>query len=309
MTVVAALSTAVLGIEFDPGIRGILVVLVGVVVLCGSVYLLLATNTGHRVGFLVALAGLMGWMAIMGVAWSIYGIGLQGPAPSWEVVELNTGNLQAAGTEVATRLPQPDELPEPDQFLDADPELAEAFAEQPREPTLSDLLTIDPSINDELDLNGWELLSPSDPQRGEAQASADAALGPDGEGKFTASTEYVTVDAFSIGGKDRRTDDSLIGRLKYKIDSALTLRHPPHYAVVQVQAVVPVEPEPGEPPPPPEVDEGQPVISVIMVRDLGALRLPSIGITIFSGIVFAILCNILHRRDKLVARVRAPAPA
>lgn len=309
MTVVAALSTAVLGIEFDPGIRGILVVLVGVVVLCGSVYLLLATDTGHRVGFLVALTGLMGWMTIMGVAWSIYGIGLQGQAPSWEVIETNTGNLDEAATEVARRLPASEDLPEPEQFLEADPELAEAFEGQPREPTLSDLLTVDPSINEELDLNGWRLLSPSDPQSGEAQAAADAALGPDGTAKFEESSEYVIVNTFSIGGKDRRTDDSILGRVTYKIRSALELRHPPHYALVSVEGVVPVETEPGEAPPPPEIDESQPVISVVMVRDLGALRLPSAGITIFSGIVFAVLCNILHRRDKLVASVRAPAPA
>src|SRR5690606_22243927 len=43
-------------IQFDPHIRGVLVVLVGVVVLFGSVYLLVATNTGVRTGFLIAAA-------------------------------------------------------------------------------------------------------------------------------------------------------------------------------------------------------------------------------------------------------------
>ena len=44
---------------WSPFIRGILVVLIGVGVLCGSVYLLLATNLGARLGFLVAMAGLV----------------------------------------------------------------------------------------------------------------------------------------------------------------------------------------------------------------------------------------------------------
>ena len=35
-------------------------------VLCGSVYLLLGTNLGARLGFLVALAGLFGWLTLLG---------------------------------------------------------------------------------------------------------------------------------------------------------------------------------------------------------------------------------------------------
>ena len=52
------------GIAWDPQIRGILSVLVGVVVLMGSVYLLLATNVASRLGFLLALAAIFGWMTI-----------------------------------------------------------------------------------------------------------------------------------------------------------------------------------------------------------------------------------------------------
>ena len=62
-------------LAWDPTIRGVLVVVTAVVVLSGSVYLLLATNTGARLGFLIAAAGLFGWMTIMGVVWWLYGIG------------------------------------------------------------------------------------------------------------------------------------------------------------------------------------------------------------------------------------------
>ena len=48
------------GLGWDPAIRGILSVLTGVVVLMGSVWLLLATNTGARLGMLLSLAGLAG---------------------------------------------------------------------------------------------------------------------------------------------------------------------------------------------------------------------------------------------------------
>ena len=49
------LVTTFAGIAWDPQIRGILTVLVGVGVLMGSVYLLLATNVAQRLGFLLSL--------------------------------------------------------------------------------------------------------------------------------------------------------------------------------------------------------------------------------------------------------------
>ena len=77
------------GIGFDPFFRGLLSVLVGVVVLVGGTYLLLATNTGTRTGFMIAGAGFFGWMTAMGMFWVVYGIGWNGAAPTWELVEVN----------------------------------------------------------------------------------------------------------------------------------------------------------------------------------------------------------------------------
>ena len=57
------------GIGWEPEIRGALTVLVGTAVLMGSVWLILTTNLGNRVGTLNALAGFFGWMAIMGAVW------------------------------------------------------------------------------------------------------------------------------------------------------------------------------------------------------------------------------------------------
>ena len=52
--------TSVLAFGWNPEIRGILFLVVGIVVLMGSVYLLLGTNLGARLGFLVTLAALFG---------------------------------------------------------------------------------------------------------------------------------------------------------------------------------------------------------------------------------------------------------
>ncbi len=75
------LST-LLAVGWEPEIRGALVVIIGAVALMGSVYLILGTNMGARLGLLVALAGLFGWMATMGAVWWTYGIGLQGRQPT-----------------------------------------------------------------------------------------------------------------------------------------------------------------------------------------------------------------------------------
>ena len=51
------LST-LLAIGWEPEIRGAIVVMIGVVVLMGSVYLILGSNVGARLGLLISLAGL-----------------------------------------------------------------------------------------------------------------------------------------------------------------------------------------------------------------------------------------------------------
>jgi hypothetical protein len=117
VTGIVALSRILaLTISWDPTIRGYLVVATGVVVLCGSVYLLLATNTGIRLGFLIAAAGLAGWMTIMGLVWWLYGIGWVGEAATWQVREVVVSeqpeDTTAAATEEARDLGDWEDLPE-----------------------------------------------------------------------------------------------------------------------------------------------------------------------------------------------------
>lgn len=85
-------------IGWDPFIRGVLIVAVAVTVLCGSVYLLLATNLGTRVGFMAAIAGLSGWILLMSIVWAVFGIGDQGRTPSWKLDEIVTGDIAQATT-------------------------------------------------------------------------------------------------------------------------------------------------------------------------------------------------------------------
>ena len=91
-----------LAIGWEPELRGLLTVVIAVVILMGSVYLIMMTNMGSRLAFLVALAGLAGWMMLMGATWWIYGIGLRGPDPTWQPVPgatvlQETSALRSAG--------------------------------------------------------------------------------------------------------------------------------------------------------------------------------------------------------------------
>ena len=117
----------------------------------------------------------------------------------------------------ARELPLPEDLPDPEEVLTENPELEEVIFPEGREnlpdPTLGQVLEADPELReslglDEEGLNGWFLLVPSDPIRGEAQAAADAALGPDGNGVFQSTAEYRVLDVYSFGGEERIPEDA-----------------------------------------------------------------------------------------------------
>jgi hypothetical protein len=86
-----SLAVTLAGIAWDPTIRGIGVVAIGSSVLFGTVWLMLATNVGTRLGALMTFSGFFGWMFIMAVVWWIYGIGWVGSAPVWHALDLNVG--------------------------------------------------------------------------------------------------------------------------------------------------------------------------------------------------------------------------
>lgn len=304
------LQADVLGaFQWDPGFRGVLTVVIAVAILCGSVTLILSTNSGARLGFLLAVAGLSGWLFVMGTVWSAYGIGPKGPAPSWKTVDVVQGEPSGSRNETAQQLPLPGDgvLPEPVDLRDSDPALLEVFPEDGKNPTLGDLIDNDPEMRDEIDsrIGDWKILETSNKFFGELSSAADAELGPDGIALFGGPTEYMVIDSFLAGGEKPRASDSIVGRVIFKITNTLDFNHPPFLAAVQVQPVIPQTAKPGQAPPQPIIDEDAPIYTVVMERDRGSLRLPAISFTIFSGIVFAVACNMLHRRDKLAAAQRA----
>ena len=75
-------------------LAGVIVVLSAIGLFCGSVYLLLSTNLGARLGFLVAAASLTGFMVLLSTLWWTSGnSGIDPPhgrSPSWKVIAIES---------------------------------------------------------------------------------------------------------------------------------------------------------------------------------------------------------------------------
>lgn len=294
---------------WDPGFKGVLTVALSVAILCGSVALIIGTNSGARLGFLIALAGFMGWNLVMGIIWAVYGIGWVGPSPSWQYVDTVTGPTNQTRIEVAHDLVLPGELPDPLEIRDSSEELQEAFPDTARDPNLTDLVSFDEDLREEIDgqIGEWTILDTANGYTGETQSVVTEAMAD--QGTFESASDYIVRESFITGGKSRRTDDSIVGRVIYKVKSAFEFTNDPFLAAVQIQAVVPQEAKPGQAPPLPVADADAPVHTVILERDRGSKRLPAVLFTAASGLVFGLSCYLLHTRDKLATEQRAASPA
>lgn len=339
-----ALQTAFIdGIGFDPFFRGLLSVLTAILVLIGGTYLVVATDMGTRLGLLISAAGLFGWLFLMGIVWTIYGIGWKGEAPTWSLAEINFDDQAdiddgllfsevtsaIALTEVGSGSGLPLGGLEAAGF-DAN-EVLDRTSEDGRDRAqalLSDAATIgdieDPDLAQEaalvasrnLELDGWRYLVTSDAIRGEAQASVDAFLVEEGifeVGGFVPGQ----FGAFIVDGKPvLKEDANLFERLTHTFnETILNPYYDEELIVVQVRGAVAEATLPGQPPPVATVDPGAPLVSVIMERDRGGpipalfsgLRFTPAMFTVFNGLVFAALVWSMHVRDQREAEVRAAA--
>jgi hypothetical protein len=100
-------STAlVAALSWEPQIKGALYVIIAITILCGSCYMLLATNMGARLGILLAAAGFFGWLFTLGMVWWVYARGPVGPDPSWTSAGIATGNLASSGNKALHGFPK-----------------------------------------------------------------------------------------------------------------------------------------------------------------------------------------------------------
>ena len=369
MASVLSAMSALAAISFDNEVRGLLTVLLGSAILMGSVWLIISTNTGFRLGSLIAISAIFGWTAMMALLWALYGIGLQGARPVWEVQAIHIGNPSVSDNEANPPPELLDDLPNPvtcttlgdqdclpkaieivrtlgsgdvqaeldtidtgairaevsafhDALADGDPRKltgADLDAEVDRlaneqrirneDLTLSELKGVAPDLTNEAERRGWLELGDwnleTTQTAGEAITAAGDYLGGADLG-FGAtddqSNSFVVLDAFQQGGKPRRLNNGVWERVSNKVISSAMPRHPTNYTVVQVQRSVYHEPVAGQAPPPAEADPDEPVISVLLRRNLGRFRLPGILVAIGSGLLFLASLLMLHTRDLEVRR-------
>ena len=203
-----------LAIGWEPELRGLLTVIIGFVILCGSVYGIMATNMGTRLAFLVAAAGLAGWLMLMGIVWMIYGIGLRGPDPTWQAVP-GAGVLRDVDALGSAGVLDPN-------------------ADVPEDATATESAEV---VRDTFLDQGWIVLDTASPAFGQAQASATEFLVE--EGAFAAG-QFEIVEVFDTGGERYpKINDSL---------DFLAFFHTPHYVVAEAAAYEPVRTEPGRAP-------------------------------------------------------------
>jgi hypothetical protein len=264
--------SALLAIGWEPELRGILIAIIAVVTFCGSCYFVLSTNLGARLGFLVALAALAGWMFIMGATWWSYGKGLLGPDASWAPIPGRTVLQTTAAVNQSGAL--------------GSPVLVEASA------TPVDTAK---AVDDQFKKDHWKQLDSSVPSYQQAGAAASVFLEESGSLK---NGEFQVVSVFDKGGQ--RSPQLWKGKLDF-----LAFFHSPHYSVVEVAPLIQQRDEPGRAPAKPEIDTTRPHQYIYMIRDLGAKRKPAGFICVGSLAVFLMLCYLLHTRDRRVTLNRS----
>ena len=265
------MSRGLLAINWEPELRGVLVVLIAVGVLMGGTYLVLATNLGARLGFMVAFASLAGWMAVMAGIWWMYGIGLKGAEPSWAQIPGSTviqdvGVLDQAGV-IDTPLK-----------LDADAGSAAVAS----------------ALGDQLIGQGWSKVADSAPEFGQAEASAGVFLEEEGALK---PGQFDVTAVYEVDPPTESAYPKLFGR--DELDQ-IAFFHKPYYTLVEVAPYSPFRVDQGRAPVAPKVDESQSRQYVYMIRDLGSKREPAAYICFGSTIIFLAMCWALHRRDRYV---------
>jgi hypothetical protein len=169
---------------WNPTILGVLVVVAGIVLFCGSIYLLLGTNLGARLGFLVAFTGLMGFMVVLTILWMT----TENP--------LNTLKGRVAAWEVQEVVPD---------LGDARTEEARDIVEQGEKVDATEAANVKAAVD--------AAIVP-DP---EAEEGAE----PGEFEQFDEVTEYLTLDTYEVGGGNPNplefefTHDPLIAAVQY----------------------------------------------------------------------------------------------
>ena len=279
-------------ITWDPFVRGVLITALFVLLLPGSVYLVLATDTGARVGFLLIAAGMTGMLSLLATLWMpLASTANVGRPNSWQALNVVTGTYtdhvvvkgaaDFPANEPQLALPPVQSLKKkpwywPLQSCDSSPAWHR----------------IDPSLVNDPESTADKVLAPSSSSSGAAKPSLTSP--------FSQATEYIYIDGYEKGADG----GCLFAINRHKV--YLPLSRGAHFVVLRVLPVLPTL-NTGGAPPTPQPDKTQAYTYVVLSRDLGSVRQPQALLAISMGLTFLVICYLLHTREKEAMEKEAAA--
>lgn len=261
-----------------PTLLGVLVVIAAIVLFCGSVYLLLATNLGARLGFLVAVAALSGFMIVLSALWWTTKSPLntfKGSIPTWKPLEVVSTLDQSKIVKVRT--------------IEQDGTKLDTVAGAGVKATVDEVLVAKEALPSESAL--------------EPAANEFATFG------FSDPTKYIVTNTYEIGGRETDGIKHFMTRFLHPPLYAVaefcpaTDTTPPKFGLPPLEAKCQTDNA--------DFPEGSKFI--VLRRSLGSLRVPPMVTFFISSILFVLSLLGLHWRERdEQARAAAgsiPAPA
>ncbi len=284
MHVIALFAAETAKTLWDPTILGFLTVLAGVVLFCGSTYLLLSTNLGARLAFQVAIAALSGIMVLLSMLWLTTATPLTSPkgrTPLWKTI------------------PCPKDNPTCGEVND----LSEAPISK-----ISDLAR---GSHQPISVDEYQgLRSAVDAALVTKKVVGDTPPPVQPYARFAVSAMVLTnapVDAAGLPNKNgvETLREYIIGG-----DSPYLVKHNPKYAAVEFCEKAPQasDTDINVKPTTPGCDPTIPHKWLLLEYDYGSIRLPNVFYLLGSSTIFAIALYSLHSREKM-QRAAAKAAA
>ncbi len=275
---------------WDPTIIGILVVLSGVVLFCGSTYLLLATNLGGRLGFMISFSALAGIMVLLSGLW----VTTQTPL-----------NSPKGRTALWTTIPCPDDKP--------DCALVDNLSEAPVA-ALSNLARGNPEpIEPE---NYQTLRSAVEAALVVADEAGEKEKPEQPYAKFENGAEVLTQAPVDAAGIPNKLGTETLKEFIVGGDTEMIVKHKPKYAAVEFceKKLQPTDAgfdprfpkgNPNVKPTTPGCDPTKAHQWILLRYDRGSIRLPAFMYLLFSSLIFAVSLYALHSRELAQRRIAA----
>lgn len=281
-------------VTWDPFVRGTLILILFIVLALGSVFLVLSTNTGIRLGFLLVMAGLAGMLCLLSTLWMpLASTADVGRSNTWKPLEIITGDYVHQVTVKGAKTFPANDLSQVKPPRKALPDRHWYWPVQ----SCSDSgwHKIDPSLISDPESEGDKVLAPS--SAGGGGTTPPALTTP-----FSQASEYVYVDGYTSG----QDGGCVLAINQHKV--YLPLARGAHFVVLRVRPALPTLTLGGAPAAA-QPDTSKAITYVILVRNLGSVRQPQALLAISSGIIFLVICYVLHTRDKAIEEAAAEATA